>query len=54
MKIFATHGVPRRLESDNGPPFNSAEFANFVAEQGFEHYKITPLHPRANGDAEAS
>ena len=25
--IFATHGTPRRIESDNGPPFNSADFA---------------------------
>ena len=53
MKIFSTHGIPRRLESDNGPPFNSVEFANFATEQGFEHHKITPLHPRANGEAEA-
>ncbi|CAG2246282.1 unnamed protein product [Mytilus edulis] len=53
MRILATHGIPKRLESDNGPPFNSVEFANFAAEQGFEHHKITPLHPRANGEAEA-
>ena len=52
-KIFATHGIPRRLESDNGPPFNSIDFANFAIEEGFEHHKITPLHPRANGAAEA-
>jgi hypothetical protein len=51
-KIFATHGIPRRLESDNGPPFNSIDFANFAIE-GFEHHKITPLHPRANRAAEA-
>jgi transposase InsO family protein len=52
-KIFATHGIPRRLESDNGLPFNSIDFANFAIEEGFEHHKITPLHPRANGAAEA-
>jgi hypothetical protein len=27
-KIFATHCIPRRLESDNGQPFNSIDFAN--------------------------
>jgi transposase InsO family protein len=42
-----------RLESDNGPPFNSIDFANFAIEEGFEHHEITPLHPRANGEAEA-
>ena len=52
-KIFSTHGIPRRLESDNGPPFNSIDFANFAIEEGFEHHEITPLHPRANGEAEA-
>ena len=29
-KIFATHGIPERLESDNGPPFLSVEFAEFA------------------------
>ncbi|CAC5419044.1 unnamed protein product [Mytilus coruscus] len=53
MRIFETHGKPRKLENDNGPPFNAVEFANFAAEQRFEHHKITPLHPRANGEAEA-
>jgi hypothetical protein len=52
-KIFSTHGIPRRLESDNGPPFNFIDFANFAIEEGFEHHEITPLHPRANGEAEA-
>ena len=51
--IFATHGVPERLESDNGPPFNSHEFKEFAGEMGFYHHRVTPEHPRANGEAES-
>ena len=51
-KIFATYGTPERLESDNGPPFNSREFAMFASEEGFRHHCVTPLHPQANGEAE--
>ena len=29
-KVFAMHGIPERLESDNGPPFNSTDFRNFA------------------------
>ena len=50
--IFATYGTPRRIETDNGPPFSSKEFKEFGKKEGFEHHKITPLHPRANGEAE--
>ena len=52
-KIFATHGIPERLESDNGPPFNAMEFKIFAEEMGFKHHRITPEHPRANGEAES-
>lgn len=52
-KIFATYGTPERLESDNGPPFNSAEFARFAKEEGFHHHRVTPDHARANGEAES-
>ena len=48
-RTFATYGTPRRLESDNGPPFNSKEFQEFAAQEGFQHHRITPNHPRANG-----
>lgn len=51
-KMFAHHGVPRRVYSDNGPPFNSKEFSDFAEEEGFQHHRITPLHPRANGQVE--
>ena len=36
--IFATRGTPTQLESDNGPPFNSREFAEFAKTEGFHHY----------------
>ena len=52
-KIFATHGTPIQVESDNGPQFQSKEFAEFAAVEGFRHHRITPLHPRANGEAES-
>jgi len=45
-KMFAHHGVPKRVQSDNGPPFNSKEFATFAKEEGFDH-RVTPEHPRA-------
>jgi len=52
-KIFATHGIPRRVETDNGPPFQSQEFADFAEEQGFYHHRVTPEHARANGEVES-
>ena len=51
--MFATHGTPRQLESDNGPPFNSKEFDAFAQEEGFHHHRVTPGHARANGEAES-
>ncbi|CAC5361328.1 unnamed protein product [Mytilus coruscus] len=51
-KIFSIHGTPSRVESDNGPPFNSGEFSEFAMEQDFKHHRVTPGHPRANGEAE--
>ncbi|KAK3732681.1 hypothetical protein QZH41_000846 [Actinostola sp. cb2023] len=50
--IFATYGTSRRVETDNGPPFNSRDFEDFAQQEGFQHHRITPLHPRANGEAE--
>ena len=50
--IFATYGTPRRIESDNGPPFNSKEFTEFAKQEGFQHHRVTALHPRVNGEVE--
>ena len=51
-RIFATHGIPTVLRSDNGPPFTSHEFKMYMEENGIEHQKITPLWPQANSEAE--
>lgn len=50
--IFGTYGTPNVIISDNGPPFNSHEFEQFAQDEGFRHHRVTPLHPRANGQAE--
>lgn len=50
--IFKQFGKPKRVKSDNGPCFKSAEFAAFAVEMGFEHLKITPVHPPSNGGCE--
>jgi hypothetical protein len=53
MKIFSDFGIPRIIYSDNGPPFQSKEFSLFCSEMGIKHHRVTPLHPRANGEAES-
>ncbi|KAK7093773.1 hypothetical protein V1264_007467 [Littorina saxatilis] len=44
-KIFAEYGIPNVLKTDNGPPFNSHEFATYATHTGFKHRKITPCGP---------
>ena len=50
--IFATYGTPKRVESDNRLPFNSIDYERFAKEEGFDPHRITPGHPRANGECE--
>jgi hypothetical protein len=51
-KLFASRGVPDVVRTDNGTPFQSADFKAFSEELGFTHRKITPYWPEANGGAE--
>ena len=51
-KHFATHGIPNQLHSDNGPPYNSAEFSNFLKSSGSEHITSSPGYPQSNGRVE--
>ncbi len=51
-RIFATHGIPEEIKTDNGTPFQGKEFAEFLKEKGFFHRRVTPLWPEANGQVE--
>ena len=50
--IFAAHGIPELLVSDNGSVFTSAEFKNFIQHNGIRHATSVPYHPATNGLAE--
>ena len=47
--IFARHGIPQEVMSDNGSQFVSAMFKEFSREYGFVHRTSSP---QANGEAE--
>jgi hypothetical protein len=51
-ELFSFIGFPTVLKSDNGPPFNGNEFADYCKQMGIHHRKVTPEHPKANGRAE--
>ncbi|XP_058049718.1 uncharacterized protein K02A2.6-like [Ahaetulla prasina] len=52
--LFATHGLPDILVSDNGPQFTAAQFEEYLAEEGIRHALSAPFHPASNGLAERS
>ena len=50
--MFAQHGLPEHLVSDNGPQFNSVEFLKFVEGNRIKAILSAPYHPASNGLAE--
>ena len=50
--IFATHGLPEMLETDNASYFTSTEFQDFMKLNGVRHVTSAPYHPATNGLAE--
>ena len=51
-RIFACHGYPTRVVTDNGPQFVSQEFKDFLRDAGIDHRRVTPYHPEANAAVE--
>ena len=51
-QMLACHGLPVTLVSDNGSPFQSTEFQQFVAANGILHQTVPPYHPSSNRLAE--
>ena len=51
-KLFATHGLPTQVLTDNGPQFTSQELEVFLKGNGIQHYRSVPYYPATNGEAE--
>lgn len=52
LKTIFAQFDPRKLKSDNGPPFNSNKFTRFAEELVFTHHRVTTIWPKANGETE--
>lgn len=52
VAYFARFGLPDIFVSDNGPPFNSRGFVDFLERQGIKVMKSPPYNPASNGQAE--
>lgn len=50
--LFAAHGLPEQLVSDNGPQFSSEEFEVCMRKNGIKHIRSALGHPATNGEAE--
>ena len=51
-KCFVTHGLPLKIQTDNGSQFTSEHFQNFMLELGIVHGRITPYWSPAQGQVE--
>ena len=47
--LFSIEGYPDEIVSDNGPPFQSKEFAKFLSSLGIRHTTSSPGYPHSNG-----
>ena len=50
--VFATHGLPKLIVTDNATTFTSAELQEFLRLNGIMHKTSAPFHPQTNGLAE--
>ncbi|PFX16881.1 Uncharacterized protein K02A2.6 [Stylophora pistillata] len=50
--LFAIHGLPEEIVSDNGPQFIAQEFKDFLRYNHVKQILSAPYHPASNGEAE--
>lgn len=50
--LFARHGLPNHIVTDNGRQFASADFKKFLKGHGVKQSFSSPYHPASNGAAE--
>lgn len=48
-QVFAEHGLPEKVFSDNGPQFSSGAFSQFAEQWSFQHITSSPHYPKSNG-----
>ena len=53
-EVFARHGIPTQLVSDNGSQYKSHLFKKFAKSWDFKHTTSSPRYPQSNGFAESS
>ena len=49
INLFSIEGYPDEIVSDNGPPFQSKEFAKLLSSLGIKHTTSSPGYPCSNG-----
>jgi len=52
QNIFSTHGLPQVVVSDNGAPFVSTKFKEFLFKNGIHHTTTSPYHPKSKRQVE--
>ena len=53
-ELFAEHGIPEEIQSDNGPQFASHFFTEFMKDLSIKHSTSSPRNPRSNGQVESA
>ncbi|UYV66549.1 hypothetical protein LAZ67_4002023 [Cordylochernes scorpioides] len=49
--VFSREGFPREIVTDNGTPFISEEFEDFLGSNGIKHIRTANYHPACNGES---
>ena len=50
--IFARHGIPEEVVTDNGPQYASQAYSEFAETYQFKHITSSPYFAQSNGEAE--